>query len=190
MTSCTDNDFPCQNPDYSDFDSIASLELNDPVSADDIVNRSSVCTILPLNEQFLLDDHTYKSFTKSIGKKRGIYHFWIEHDECVHHRTRTMLCVYVGKGFASKRLNDYVSVKWPDSIRRDVCLYVTFTEVTNRLAKYYEQLFLDLYNPMINKAENPGERKLYAVWDEDRYCFGTQLSEVSGMSRVTEFDDE
>lgn len=190
MTSCIDNDFPCQNPDYTTFDGIASSELKDPISADEIVNRSFVCTELPLDEEFLLDDISYRNFTKSIGKKMGIYHLWIEHDECVHHETHAMLCVYVGKGFARDRLNTHVLEKWLKSGCQDIRLYVTFYEATNRLAKYYEQLFLDLYDPVINKGEKSGTRRLYAVWNEERYCLGTQLLEVSGMSGVTGFDDQ
>jgi hypothetical protein len=190
MTSCIDNDFPCQNPDYSKFDCIASSELKNSVSVDEIVNKSTVCTLLPLDEQFLIDDLTYKNFTKSIGKKMGIYHLWIEHDECVHHETHTMLCVYVGKGIVRDRLNSHVLKKWPGSIHQIVRLYVTFFEVTNRLAKYYEQLFLDLYDTTLNTEENSGADKLYAVWDEERHCLGTQLLEVSSMSKITGFDDE
>lgn len=190
MTSCIDNDFPCQNPDYSEFDRRACSELNNPILADDLVNKSPVCTMLPLNEELLLDDITYKNFTKSIGKTMGVYHLWVEYDKCGDHGTYCMRCVYVGKGYARSRLDSHVSEKWQGSNYKDDTLFATFTPIRNRLAKYYEQLFLDLYDAEFNKEEKSGGKPLYAVWGEDRYCLGTQLSEVSSMSGVTGFDDE
>ncbi len=60
MPKCVDQDFPCQNPDYSDFDDIATAELCHPPSASDIVNASDFCTQVPLDEAFQLSDLTHK----------------------------------------------------------------------------------------------------------------------------------
>ncbi len=63
-------------------------------------------------------------------------------------------------------------------------LYVTFNEFDNRLAKYYEQLFLDTYKFELNNNENNGAEVLYAVWDEERVIVGTHLSEISSYSTM------
>ena len=34
----------------------------------------------------------------------------------------------------------------------------------NRLSKYYEQLFLDVYDFELNNIENPGAEHLFVVW--------------------------
>jgi hypothetical protein len=56
-----------------------------------------------------------------------------------------------------------------------------FYECENRLAKYLEQLFLDTYKFHLNKAENCGEKNLYAVWDDDRHHHGTNIHEVANI---------
>ena len=96
-----------------------------------------------------------------------------------------MVCVYVGKGIAGGRINDHVIKKW----RTDIQLYVTFTEIDNRLSKYYEQLFLDTYRFVLNKNENTGTATLFAVWDEDLHHNGTQLHDVSNRSRLHNYDN-
>ena len=96
-----------------------------------------------------------------------------------------MICVYVGKGLAEVRVDDHVKKKWP----KNYSLYVTFTECGNRLAKYYEQLFLDMYSFVLNRNENPGTEKLYAVWSEELHMHGTELYQVSNLSNIQSLDD-
>jgi hypothetical protein len=47
-------------------------------------------------------------------------------------------------------------------MHEEMLIYVTHVELCNRVAKYIEQLFLDLFDFPYNKRENPGTRKLCA----------------------------
>ncbi len=115
----------------------------------------------------------------------GIYFLWIKYDNCDDHGKHTMLCQYVGKGPPNTRVPQHIKEKWS----KDVELYVTFHECENRLAKYYEQLFLDKYEFELNTSENKGTHHLYAVWDEERYTIGTDLNEISNYSKMNSPDD-
>lgn len=185
MAKCLDQDFPCQNPDYSDFDNVASSELRDPIPASTFVNESRFCTIVPTDEEQQLGDLDHKSYLKGLRGKIGIYHLWIDYDNCDVHKTNTMICVYVGKGLAGARVDKHVRSKW----QKNYMLYVTFTECNNRLSKYYEQLFLDTYAFVLNKNENPGKKNLYAVWNEELHMLGTELHQVSSLSNIQSLDD-
>lgn len=185
MSDCLDQDFPCQNPDYSDFDGNAALELSNPPSASEIINESKFCTFVPIEEALQLGDLTFKDYLKSLHNKEGLYHLWVEYDNCDEHETYTMLCVYVGKGTAETRVIDHIKKKWPES----QCLYVTFYECSNRISKYLEQLFLDTYDFYLNKNENSGSKTLFAVWDEERHNLGTEMHEVSSRSNIHGIDD-
>jgi hypothetical protein len=183
---CEQNDFYCQNPDYSKFDDVARSELLNPISCSDIVNHSRYCTNLPIKDEFILGDLNHKLYLKGLNQKSGLYHLWCEYEECDDHSTHTMLCVYVGKGFAEGRIDSHVNKKWPST---ELQMYVSFTEMDNRLAKYYEQLFLDKYDFILNIAENNGDGSLYAVWDGERFAMGTEAHTVSNLSNVKSFDD-
>lgn len=185
MPKCIDQYFYCQNPDYSAFDRVSSSELLNPPSVDDIINKSNFCTIVPINEDLQLEDLTHKDFLRGLQNKCGVYHLWVDFDNCDDHETYTLRCVYVGKGFAETRVNAHIKSKFPD---HDV-IYAGFYECSNRISKYLEQLFLDTYNFELNKYENPGTSTLYAVWDYDRYMMGTQLHEISNLSKITGFSD-
>lgn len=185
MSSCHDGSFPCQNPDYADFDIIASQELLNPPSAHKIVNESTFCTFVPLDEAIELGDLTHKDYLKGLCGRTGIYQLWINFENCTDHGTYTMLCVYVGKGLAEVRVNSHIKEKWPK--KED--LYVTFYECTNRMAKYLEQLFLDTYAFYLNNNENTGSRYLFAVWDNERHLLGTEIHEVSRLSNINCLDD-
>ncbi|MDH5327287.1 MAG: hypothetical protein OEZ68_05375 [Gammaproteobacteria bacterium] len=185
MPKCVDQDFPCQNPDYLDFDKITAVELVCPPSASDIVNKSAFCTQVPLEECFQLKDLTHKDYLKGLRNKTGVYHLWVDYDNCDDHDNYTMLCVYVGKGLAEGRINDHIKKKWPEK----ETLYVTFYECNNRIAKYLEQLFLDIYKFYLNDYENPGTKNLFAVWDNERHLHGTELHAVSNLSNISNLDD-
>jgi hypothetical protein len=185
MTRCEENGFPCQNPDYAEFDNIAKMELLAPISANVLVNNSKYCMPIPVNDDFSVGDIGHKLFLKALSGQSGLYHLWIDHDDCDDHGTHTMLCVYVGKGPPDTRIDSHIKTKWPNAVK----LYVTFTQMDNRLAKYYEQLFLDTYNFHLNKSENRGLHRLYSVWDNERYTFGTHLNEISGLSKMQNFED-
>jgi len=68
-------------------------------------------------------------------------------------------------------------------------LYVTFHECENRLAKNYEQLFLDTYKFRLNENENKGTKALYAVLDKERVTIGTHSNEISSYSKIQSPDD-
>jgi hypothetical protein len=177
MPKCEDQDFPCQHPDYTAFDRLARLELNTPPAADEIVNASPFCTVISIDEAIQIGDLTYKDYLKGLNKKTGLYHLWVDYDNCDDHDTHTMLCVYVGKGLAEARVTDHIKRKWP----RKQLLYVSFFECSNRLAKYLEQLFLDSYGFYLNTNENKGTAHLFAVWNDERHLLGTELQAVSDL---------
>ena len=185
MPKCLDHDFACQNPDYSDFDSVSTAEMVNPPSANEIINHSNFCTFVPIDENLRIDDLTHKDFLKGLNSKNGLYHLWVEYENCDDHDTHTMRCVYVGKGAAEGRVDEHIKKKFPDK----EMLYVGFYECSNRISKYLEQLFLDTYNFDLNKNENPGTKTLYAVWDYERYTIGTELHSVSNLSKITSLSD-
>ncbi len=185
MSSCWDDSFFCQDPEYPNFDEIAANELCTPPSADLIVNKSAFCTFLPLKEAATIGDLTHRDFLSGLKGKVGLYHLWVDFENCTDHDTYTMLCVYVGKGLADARINSHIFDKSP----AEGNLYVTFYECPNRMAKYLEQLFLDTYKFHFNKNENTGSDYLYAVWSNERHLLGTELNSVSARSRLDSLDD-
>lgn len=185
MTKCLDQDFPCQDPEYFDFDSTAKAELRDPPAASQIVNASEFCTLVPIDEAIRFGGLTHKDYLKGLQGKIGLYHLWIDYDNCDDHETHTMLCVYVGKGLAEARINSHIKDRWP----KQELLYVTFYECSNRISKYLEQLFLDTYSFHLNSNENCGAKNLFAVWDDERHFLGTELHSVSNRCNINGFDD-
>lgn len=185
MSNCLDQYFPCANHEYSKFDKIAQMELRNAPSASQIVNESAFCTVLAIDTALQHDDITYKDFLKGLRGKNGLYHLWIDYDNCDEHDTHTMLGVYVGKGMAEGRILAHIKEKWPS----EQLLYVGFYECSNRMAKYFEQLFLDNYKFYLNKNENHGTESLFAVWSHERHLLGTELHSVSNLSRIASLDD-
>lgn len=129
MPKCIDQAFPCQKPDYSDFDRIAKMELKNPTPASDIVNESSYCNPVPTDEMFQIGDLKPSKFLRPMRGKIGIYHLWREYEHCDDHDTHTMQCEYVGKGPPDIRVASHIKSKWPNG----VTLFVTFHECENRL---------------------------------------------------------
>lgn len=185
MSSCEDQNFPCQSLDYTGFDRTAREELTKPIEARSLVSDSEFCMQIPVDDEFILGDLDHRLFLKTLRDKSGLYHLWVDYQSCDDHDTNTMLCVYVGKGPPEKRVTDHIKNKWSKGVQ----LFVTFTSMSNRLAKYYEQLFLDRYHLDLNFAENVGTEKLYAVWSRELYTMGTHANEVSGLSKIKGFDD-
>lgn len=141
--------------------------------------------MLAIDPELQLDTITYKYFLKGLHGKSGLYHLWIDYDNCDEHETYTMLGVYVGKGLAEIRVEDHIKSKWP----KEQILYVSFYECSNRIAKYLEQLFLDKYKFHLNRNENPGTESLFAVWSHARHFLGTELHSVSNLSKIDSLDD-
>ncbi|MDC7701608.1 hypothetical protein [Vogesella indigofera] len=186
MSSCYDDSFLCQNPQYPDFDNIAIKELRNPPSVHEIINQSNFCTHLPTNADDIIGDITHKMYLKGLNNKTGLYHLWIEFENCTDHNAHTMLCIYVGKGMAENRINIHIKEKL---LNNNVSIYASFYECSNRISKYLEQLFLDTYSFILNKNENSGDKKLFAVWGEERYILGTEINAVSSLCRIQNFDD-
>lgn len=185
MPNCADDGFPCQDPDYEDFDKIARDELSTPISADVLVNQSDFCMRMPIDQEAIIGDMDFRLYLKTLEGLSGLYHLWIDHEYCSDHDSYTMSCAYVGKGPPRIRITSHIKNKWTAGAQ----LFVTFTAMTNRLSKYYEQLFLDVYNFDLNVSEKSGTKELYAVWDSERYTIGTHLNEVSGLSKMQSFED-
>lgn len=111
MSSCHPGEFFCQNPQYPNFDDIARKELNNPPSVHEIINLSIFCTRLPLDDQDILGSLTHQMFFKGLSTKCGLYHLWVDFENCTDHDTHTMKCIYAGKGIAEDRINDHVIKK-------------------------------------------------------------------------------
>lgn len=157
-------------PDYSNLDKILAEELCIPFSAHKILNESNYCIGIPLGMSDL-DLISISEYLEEIRDSIGLYHLWIDmEDSCEHHNFHRMLAVYVGKGLAEIRIKDHIKNKWPAT----ETIYISFFECENRIAKYLEQLFLDLYRFELNTNENPGTIHLHGFWDSHRYDNGTE----------------
>lgn len=171
---CQHQGFPCVNISYGSFDEICAKELREPISASQILNESSFCVNVPINESLRLEELETSDYLRGLKRKIGLYHLWIDYDECDDHDMNTLLCVYVGKGLAGGRVKDHIRNKYHHLYKLDT-IFCTFYECHNRIAKYLEQLFLDLYKFESNKNENIGSDHLFGVWDRQRYLHGTEL---------------
>ena len=171
---CQHQGFPCVNISYGGFDEICAQELRDPISASQILNESSFCVNIPINESLRLEDLETGDYLRGLKSRIGLYHLWVDYDECDEHNMNTLLCVYVGKGLAGGRIKEHIKQKYRHLDKLDT-IFCTFYECHNRIAKYLEQLFLDLYSFESNKNENIGSAHLFGVWDRQRYLHGTEL---------------
>jgi hypothetical protein len=113
-TKCEQQDFPCINVSYEEFDGICGQELHDPISASQIVNESSFCVNIPINEDLSFEGIKTSDYLKSLKNKIGLYHLWIDYDECEDHAKNTLLCIYVGKGLCRwSRKETHQGKVWP-----------------------------------------------------------------------------
>nr|WP_299496499.1 hypothetical protein [uncultured Rhizobium sp.] len=95
----------------------------------------------------------------SLGSKAGLYFLWHKEDYCAQHERYHMTALYVGKGLVSRRFaNHWIS---KDTSKQEL-IYFSFVPMANRIAKYIEQLLLDIYKFPLNKAENTGTKRLCA----------------------------
>jgi len=185
MVQHVDSSCSCPRDDYSSFDSICRQELtNKMITADAIVNHSKFCTSFQLDTISVEDQGNLqlRDFLFGLNDKAGIYHIWIEEAYCYEHNRYAMLGVYVGKGVdALERIMAHVK---ENKLPQTELFGVSFFECDNRIAKYLEQLFLDVYKFHINKNENHGDQHLYACWDEDRRVMGTELHNVANRPKA------
>ncbi|PRC94316.1 hypothetical protein [Solimicrobium silvestre] len=180
MASCEYADeVPCKSNNYAFFDDVCANELINAVTVDQIINLSKFCTSIPLD--FIENDPTdVLKFNKLLTRakdKVGVYHLWVENSRCSDHKIYSMLCVYVGKGDILDRVKEHTKEKYENQ----GLLHLSFYECENRIAKYLEQLFLDIYDFPMNHKENKNSKneKLYARWSSDRYNIGTEMEFLS-----------
>jgi hypothetical protein len=139
------------------------------------LNRRSACANLPIG--FLGNDTddsaTYRDILREWDKSIGVYHIWADDSLfCDKHKTYALKCIYVGKGKAYTRIiDDHLEKK----LEKLDCfaIHVSFFKCQNRFAKYYEQLFLEIFNIELNEQESSGELELWAYWSTDRSRHGT-----------------
>lgn len=168
----------CSVINNTEFDHILNQELKLPITLADIVNNSSCISIHPENHEVITGMAlNCNEVLSGLNGKIGVYHLWIEQDECTDHQKHRMLCAYVGKGQADQRIKTHLEEKWV----KDEILYVSFYECSNRIAKYLEQLFLDCFLFHLNKNENTGAKYLQTLWDDDRLLNGTDIYEHAAI---------
>ncbi|WP_417212798.1 hypothetical protein [Acinetobacter venetianus] len=164
----------CENLHHEKFNDISKNELVSKVSIDDVFSES-YCVSIGLDEIDEEFDLTAHETLLDLKGKMGIYGLWIQQTKCYDHDKYRMVCLYVGKGYALKRIKQHIADKWP----KEQLLYVTFYECENRIAKYIEQLCLDNYNFALNKEENTGTGFLTTAWEAQRVELGTHIHELA-----------
>ena len=178
MNDCSSIADPCQYKcDYGAFEQIARLELLEPPSADEILNHSGFCSSFHLDMAHI-DILNVSDYLGSLKNSVGLYFLWVDSGEhCEAHGTHKMICVYIGKGDAKVRIEKHIKDKWP----KDEQFFVSFFECSNRIAKYLEQLFLDIYKFYLNHNEMSGQEYLYGFWDKHRYDNGTDTQRLGDL---------
>jgi hypothetical protein len=186
MPQYLDRECRCPPDPYVRFDAVIKSEFALPLTAHHIVNDSKFCTMIQKDTfhktsftNLAIDDLTLRDVLRGLDNKIGVYHIWTDDDFCEEHQRRNLECVYAGKGDALTRLMNHA--KHPDRLVADMPYWITFFECKNRVAKYIEQLFLDIYNFPENTNENPGTDKLWASWTSERYDLGTELHAISNL---------
>ena len=98
-----------------------------------------------------------------LGRRSGLYLLWHKNDYCSVHELFHMKALYVGKGRFSARMRRHWE-KQPTEEQQ--LIYFTFAELPNRIAKYAEQLILDLYDLPLNRSEKRGRATLCAHFSQ------------------------
>jgi hypothetical protein len=163
---------------YPEFDKTVTDEIKNIIYADEIINKSLFCFSVPIGylNNDAEDTVTIDDIFHRLKGKQGIYQLWVlENDYCDIHKVVSMRCLYTGKGLVVARAKKHILKKWPDMGN----FYITFYECENRISKYLEQLFLDIYKCEMNKIENPGKKILFAHWTSERYQAGTETHSVA-----------
>jgi hypothetical protein len=181
-----DRECRCPPNRYRQFNSIIRKELAVPLTAHKIVNESQLCTMIQKDTfrtnsvtALGIEGLTLRDVLRGLDNKMGVYHIWMDEDFCDVHKRQNLECVYIGKGEALTRLLDHA--KHPQRLLGDVPYWITFFECKNRVAKYIEQLFLDIYYFPENANENPGTKELWASWTRERCELGTEMHAISNL---------
>lgn len=180
MYQCEQNEVPCLNTEYKYFDDISRKEVIAAATVNEIMNESLFASFIAVD---MINEHTEDMLSVhdellSLKEKVGIYHLYIYDTHCQDHDVYSLQCVYVGKGLAINRIKSHIKEKWPES----ELLYISFYECKNRIAKYYEQLFLDTYKFHLNDSENSGDKYLFARWSHERFTLGTETHALAARA--------
>lgn len=150
MTKCFENcDCQCGHTD-NEFNFIATHELANPISIKSIVKTN----IGWFSDQSICNHHIDEW---GLDNVEGVYILWHKNDYCADHELFHMKALYVGKGNIGIRLRDHWKRK---DFSDELLIYFTYFVMPNRLAKYVEQLLLDVYDFPLNKTENSGKKSL------------------------------
>lgn len=95
-----------------------------------------------------------------LSETSGVYVLWRQAGYCTLHECEHMQAFYVGK--AGRNVESRLMIHRDEKSVSDTVLatYVSIWPCANRLAKYIEQLLLDLYDFPLNTSENHGTRRL------------------------------
>jgi hypothetical protein len=74
-----------------------------------------------------------------------------------------MRSLYTGKGLFSNRIKNHWKTKETSA---EMLIYYSFYACENRIAKYLEQLLLDIYDFPLNRSENKGKEMLCAYYTQ------------------------
>lgn len=96
----------------------------------------------------------------SLKWTSGVYVLWRQADYCGTHEREHMQALYVGKSGSNveRRLVKHRVEKSVSDT--DLATYVSIWPCSNRIAKYIEQLMLDIYDFPLNGDEDNGTRRL------------------------------
>lgn len=167
----------CSEIDNTKFSKTIEEELRVNISLEDIIYTSD-CISISIDDDENPYPLTVNETLSVFKKKEGIYILWIKEEYCSYHNDDAkMLAIYVGKGVVENRLKVHVKTKFPKS----ETIYVSFFECSNRISKYIEQLFLDIYDFYLNANENKGTEYLKAIWDQPQLTNGTKTHEFANI---------
>ena len=156
QTACFDIcDCTCGTTD-PEFDSVAAREMAVPVRLFDLC-RSGIGWY----SSRTLGDHHLDGWPPG----KGLYMLWHKDAYCPAHGLFHMRALYVGKGRFLRRLVDHWRTK---PMEDEQLIYITHLALPNRIAKYVEQLLLDLYDFPYNTRENGGSGKLCAHFEQSK----------------------
>ncbi|UDQ91173.1 hypothetical protein LJE71_09355 [Xanthobacter autotrophicus] len=146
-------DCPCSCGDMGhEFDRVAQQELRVPLKLRDLCSQK-----VGWYSERSLDSSGVTGW--GLGKRSGLYFLWYKNGYCDRHDLFHMRALYVGKGAFSARLRNHWASK---DTSEQLLIYFTYVELPNRIAKYVEQLLLDIYKFPLNSAENRGTANLCA----------------------------
>lgn len=147
--------------DYTKFDEFIRNETKIAMGFVEILSKGAIfaCTNMEEFDPIIS--------LERISDKVGLYMHWVEYDSATDNE-HVMECVYVGKGNVQMRSYDHATNKIPQG----ESVHVTFFECENRIAKYLEQLILDLYRPRCNEHEVYGTEPLRSIWTDEWFDVG------------------